>query len=78
MQPDETIKEMLIIFKNITNSLKSRGNTYTSEEMVRKIFRCFPKNKWGPKVTAIEEAQNLKKLALDDLLRKLLTHENSS
>lgn len=28
-----------------------------------------------PKVTAIEEAQNLKTLALDDLLGKLLTHE---
>ena len=32
-------------------------------------------NKWGPKVTAIEEAQDLKTLALDDLLRKLFTHE---
>jgi len=29
----------------------------------------------GSKVTAIEEAQNLSTLALDDLLRKLLTHE---
>jgi len=34
-----------------------------------------PKNKWGPKVTAIEEARSLKKLKLDDLLGKLLTHE---
>ena len=33
------------------------------------------KNKWGPKVTASEEAQDLKTLALDDLLGKLLTHE---
>jgi len=43
--------------------------------MVRKILRCLPKNKWGPKVTAIEEAQDLKTLALDELLGKLLTHE---
>jgi len=43
--------------------------------MVRKILRCLPKNKWGPKVTAIEEVQDLKTLALDDLLGKLLTHE---
>jgi len=43
--------------------------------MVRKILRYLPKNKWRPKVTAIEEAQDLKTLALDDLLGKLLTHE---
>jgi len=43
--------------------------------MVRKILQCLPQNKWGPKVTVIEEAQDLKTLALDDLLKKLLTHE---
>ena len=43
--------------------------------MVRKILICLPKSKWGPKVTPIEEAQDLKTLTLDDLLRKLLTHE---
>ena len=75
MQPDETIKEMFTRFTDITNNLKSLGKTYTNEEMVRKILRCLPKSKWGPKVTAIEEAQNLKTLALDDLLGKLLTHE---
>ena len=43
--------------------------------MVKKLLWCLPKNKWEPKVTAIEEAQDLKKLKLDDLLGKLLTHE---
>jgi len=43
--------------------------------MFIKILQCLSKNKWGLKVTAIEGAQNLKKLALDDLLGKLLTHE---
>ena len=62
-------------FTDITNNLKSLGKTYNNEEMVRKILRCLPKNKWGPKVTAIEEAQNLKTLPLDDLLGKLMTHE---
>ena len=75
MQPDETTNDIFIRFTDITNNLKSLGKTYTNEEMVRKILRCLPKNKWGPKVTAIEECQNLKKLALDYLLRKLLTHE---
>ena len=75
MQSDESIKDMFTWFTDVTNNLKSLGKTYTNEEMVRKILWCFPKNKWGPKVTAIEEAQNLKKLKLDDLLGKFLTHE---
>jgi len=56
MQPGETIKEMFTQFTDITNNLKSLGKTYTNEEMVRKILHCLPKNKWGPKVTAIKEA----------------------
>jgi len=75
MQSGKTIKEMFTRFTDITNNLKSLGKTYTNEEMVRKILRCLPKNKWGPKVVVIEEAQDLKTLALDDLLGKLLTHE---
>jgi len=43
--------------------------------MVRKILQCLPNNKWGPKVTVIEEAQDLKTLALNDLLEKLLIYE---
>ena len=73
MQPGETIKEMFTRFTDITNNLKSLGKTYTNEEMVRKVLRCLPKSKWGPKVTVIEEAQDLKTLALDDLLGKLRT-----
>ena len=65
---------MFTRFVDITNNLKSLRKTYSNEEMVRKILRCLPKNKWGPKVTAIEEAQDLKKLELDNLLGKLLTH----
>jgi len=75
MQPDETVKEMFIRFTDITNNLKSLGKTYTNEEMVRKILCCLHKKRSSPKVTAIEESQNLKTLALDHLLGKLLTHE---
>jgi len=75
MHPGETIKEMFIRFTSIANNLKSFGKTFTNEEMVRKILRSLPKNKWGPKVTTIEEAQDLKRLAVDNLLAKLLAHE---
>jgi len=53
----------------------SLGKTFSNEEVVRNILGCLPKNKWGPKVTAIEEAQDLKKLELDDLPVKILTNE---
>jgi len=56
MQPDAIIKVMFTRFTDITNNLKSLGNSYTNAEMVSEIFRCLPKNKWGLKVTAIEEA----------------------
>jgi len=82
MHSDESIKDMFTQFTDITNNLKSLGKTYSNEEMVRKILQmvrkilqCLPKNKWGLKVTTIEEAQNLKKLELNDMLEKLLTHE---
>ena len=66
---------MFARFTDITNKLKSLGKTYTNEEMVRKILRYLPKSKWGPKVTAIEEAQYLKTLGFHDLLGKLLIHK---
>ena len=60
MDMDESIKDMFTRFPRHHQQLKV-GKTYSNEEMVRKIFQCLPKNKWGPKVTAIEEAQDLKK-----------------
>ena len=75
MAPNESIKEMFTRFRLIVNNLHSLEKTFTNEEKVRKILRCLPKGKWGPKVTAIEEAQDLKKLPLDDLLGKRRTHE---
>ena len=42
--------------------------------MVRKIIRCLLRN-WGPKVTAIEEAKDLTKMELDQLLGSLMAHE---
>jgi hypothetical protein len=41
---------------------------------VRKIIRSFPKH-WDAKVTAIEEAKDLTKMSLDELLGSLMTHE---
>ena len=38
---------------------------------------CNVYHKWHPKVTVIQEAQDLEKLSLDELLGSLMTHELS-
>ncbi|GAV65908.1 zf-CCHC domain-containing protein/UBN2 domain-containing protein, partial [Cephalotus follicularis] len=60
----------------IVNSLKNLGKSHYNQELVRKILRCFPRS-WTPKVTAIEEANDLSTLPLEQLLGSLMTHETS-
>ncbi|KAL5569945.1 hypothetical protein UlMin_026520 [Ulmus minor] len=55
--------------KDIWNTLE-----YTTSEMVRKLLRSLPKQ-WEAKVTAIQEAKDLSKLPLDELIGSLMTHE---
>ncbi|KAL5581747.1 hypothetical protein UlMin_014189 [Ulmus minor] len=55
--------------KDIWNTLE-----YTTSEMVRKLLRSLPKQ-WEAKVTAIQEAKDLSKLPLDELISSLMTHE---
>ncbi|GAV58412.1 UBN2 domain-containing protein [Cephalotus follicularis] len=76
MHDNEDIKTMFTRFTNITNALQALGKIYTNSEMVRKILRCLPRI-WMPKVTAIEEAKDLRTLPLEDLLGSLMTHELS-
>ncbi|XP_058211632.1 uncharacterized protein LOC131323810 [Rhododendron vialii] len=44
-------------------------------EIVRKILRALATKKWRSKVTAIEEAKNLKTLLVEQLIGSLITHE---
>jgi len=74
MGDHETIMEMYTRFTHITNELKSLGKTFTTEELVRKILRFLPRT-WEAKVTAIQEAKDLKTLSLDELIGNLQTYE---
>ena len=58
MLPNEDVKTMFTRFTLIVNTLSSLGKVYSNEEKVRKILKCLPRATWGPKVTAIEEAQD--------------------
>ncbi|XP_074284013.1 uncharacterized protein LOC141608571 [Silene latifolia] len=60
----------------IVNELKSLGREFESEDIVRKILRSLS-DKWQPKVTAIEEAKDLSKLSLNELMGSLMAHELS-
>ncbi|GAV68062.1 UBN2 domain-containing protein, partial [Cephalotus follicularis] len=61
-------------FNDIINALKGLGKVYPNDELARKILKYLSKS-WEPKVTAIEEANDLSTLPLEDLLRSLMTHE---
>ena len=70
----ETVMDMYTRFTHITNELKSLGKSFTTEELVRKILRFLP-HSWEAKVTAIQEAKDMKKITLDELIGNLQTYE---
>ncbi|MQL77239.1 hypothetical protein Taro_009651 [Colocasia esculenta] len=74
MQSDESITQMFSRFTDITNGLAGLGKVYDVPDMVRKILRSLPSS-WTPKVTAIEEANDLKLMSLEKLIGSLMAHE---
>ncbi|MQM08951.1 hypothetical protein Taro_041808 [Colocasia esculenta] len=74
MQPSETITQMYSRFTDITNGLAGLGKTHQMGDMVRKILRSLPTS-WTPKVTAIEDANDLKIMSLKKLIGSLMAHE---
>jgi hypothetical protein len=70
----ETVMDMYTRFTHITNELKSLGKSFTTEELVRKILRFLP-HSWEAKVTAIQEAKDMKAITLDELIGNLQTYE---
>ena len=74
MGEKETIMEMYTHFTHITNELKSLEKSFTTKELVRKILRFLPQS-WEAKVTAIQEAKDMKKISLDELIGNIQTYE---
>jgi len=66
----ETVMDIYSRFTHIKNKLKSLGKSFTTEEFVRKILRFLPKS-WEAKVTAIQEAKDMKAITLDELTGNL-------
>ena len=74
MKDNETIVEIITRFTYIVNGLKALRKTYKELEKVMKILRSLP-SKWDAKATAIQEAKDLIKLPLEELIRPLMTYE---
>ena len=74
MKDFESTVEMFSRFMMIVNELEALGKIYTEVEKVMNILRSLPK-KWEAKVTAIQEAKDLTKLPLEELIGLLMTHE---
>ncbi|GKE07458.1 hypothetical protein Tco_1399476 [Tanacetum coccineum] len=61
-------------FNTIITSLKALDESFSSRNHVRKFLRALP-TKWRPKVTAIEESNDLSTLPLDELIVNLKVYE---
>ena len=71
MKNNETIVEMITRFTEIVNGLEALGKTYKESENVMKILRSLP-SKWHTKVTTIQEAKDLTKLPMMELIGSLM------
>ena len=58
----------------IANSFDSLGEKFFDEKLVRKKLRSLPK-RFDMKVTAIEEAQDISSLKVNELIRSLQNFE---
>ena len=70
----ETVMDMYTRFTHRTNELRLLRKSFTTEELVRKILR-FSRHSWEAKVTAIQEAKDMNKITLNELIGNLQTYE---
>jgi hypothetical protein len=74
MNEDETISKYFLRVEELVNAMKGLGETFDDSLLVQKILRSLP-DKFNPKVSAIEELNDLKNLSIDQLLGTLTAYE---
>jgi hypothetical protein len=74
MNEDETISKYFLRVEELVNSMKGLGEKFDDSLSVQKILRSLP-DKFNPKVSTIEELNDLKTLSIDQLLGTLTTYE---
>jgi hypothetical protein len=74
MLEDECIQDYHLNILDIVNDFDSLGEKISDEKLVRKILRSVPK-RFDMKVTAIEEAQDISSMKVDELVGSLQSFE---
>jgi hypothetical protein len=74
MMEDESIQDYHLNILDIGNAFDSLGEKISDEKLVGKILRSLPK-RFDMKVTAIEEAQDISSVKVDELIRSLQNFE---
>jgi hypothetical protein len=74
MNEDETISNYFLRVEELVNAMKGLGEKFEESLLVQKILRSLL-DKFNPKVSAIEELNNLKTLSIDQLLGTLTAYE---
>jgi len=74
MLEDENKQDYYLNILDISNAFDSLGEKISNEKLVRKILRSLPK-RFDMKVTAVEEAQDISSLKVDELIGSLQNFE---
>jgi hypothetical protein len=64
MNEDETINKFFLIFEDLVNAMKGHGEKIEDVFLVQNILISL-RNRFNPKVSAIEELNDLKNLSID-------------
>jgi hypothetical protein len=74
MKEDETIGKYFLRIEELVNAMKALGEIIGEPSLVQKILISLP-DRFNPKVSAIEELNDLKTLQFDQLLGTLTAYE---
>jgi hypothetical protein len=74
MKEDETIGKYFLRVEELVNAMKALGEKIEEPSLVQKILRSLP-DRFNPKVSAIEELNDIKDLDFDQLLGTLAAYE---
>jgi hypothetical protein len=74
MNEDETVRKYFLRVEELVNSMKGLGEKIKESFLVHNILRSLL-DKFNPKVSAIEELNDLKTLSIDKLLGTLTAYE---
>ena len=74
IEEDKTFDKFCAKFKDIVNSAFNHGESITEPKIIRKILRLLSE-KFHAKITVIEEAKDIDKIHLTDLVGNLQTYK---